>query len=164
MAKSIELSDAKARVIYATATPEIKMLLEENFDKKVLAGNIMDRIKTWEDAAAEYGIDPVTSLPYQSPVNNRQVAANAFFVLDVIAEVLREGVILDWTNDQQQKWYCWFNKYNSGSGFSFGGTAYDWSFTNTNGGARLCVDTQDKAKYMGTQFLSIFNQFLNPIN
>ncbi len=164
MTKTIELSEATAREIYPTAAPEIKAVLDENFGKEFFKMKIMDRIKTWEDAATEYGIDPVKDLPFQLPTSNRQHAANAFFKLDVIAEVLREGVILDWENKDQKKWYAYFYEYKSGAGFRFYDTCYDWTFSNSLGGARLCVDTQEKAKYMGTQFLDIFNQFSNPNN
>lgn len=89
---------------YAAGGSTVRTALEAIFGKKIFQP-IMERIKTWEDAADEYGIDPVESLPYIMPVNARQEAINAFFKLDVISEVLCEGVLLDWANANQKKWY-----------------------------------------------------------
>lgn len=161
--KSLQIDEKKARSIYATAPPELKVMLEDTFTKEYFSMNIMDRIKKWEDAATELGIDPIESLPFPNPKNNREVATNAFFKLDAINQVLLEGVVLDWTNTNQKKWYPWFNEYRPGSGFSFYGTCCGWTATLANGGARLCLDTEKKAAYFGKQFLSIFNEYLNPI-
>ena len=160
--QTIKLSVENARKMYPTACAEIKTMLEDSFGKESLKLKVTERIKTWEDAANEMGIDPVTSPPFPIPVGSFQEAANAFFKLDVIATVLLEGVELDWTNEDQYKYYAWFNNYKPGSGFSFYDTSYDWTSTNAGGGARLCVDTAEKAEYFGCQFIDIFNQFLNP--
>lgn len=160
--QTIKLSVSNARKMYPSACPEIKTMLEDSFGKKIFSEKIIDRIKTWEDAAEEMGIDPGTSLPFPIPVGSFQNAANAFFKLDVIATVLLEGVVLDWTNSNQYKYYPWFNKYKPGSGFSFDDSLCGWTFTRTLGGARLCLDTAEKAEYFGRQFIDIFNQFLNP--
>lgn len=125
--------------------------------------SIIERLKTWEDFAAEAGIHPVESLPFKHDFKTpRQEATNAFFQLDVIAGVLREKVVLNWKDSNQRKWYCWFHNYKKGSGFSFIDARYGWAGTRTHGGARLCVDTEEKAEYFGNQFLDIWNKFLNP--
>jgi hypothetical protein len=149
---------------FKQADPKGKLLLENLFGKELFSSKITDRIKTWEDAAAERNLDPIESLPFKHAFKNSfEIAANAFFMLDVIASVLNENIILDWTNSDQKKWYCWFNNYKEGSGFSFDASSYVWTNANTLGGARLCVHSKELAEYFGTQFLPIFNQFLNPI-
>lgn len=160
--QTIKLSVENARKMYPTACAEIKTMLEDSFGKESLKLKVTERIKTWEDAANEMGIDPVTSPPFPIPVGSFENAANAFFKLDVIATVLLEGVVLDWTNSDQRKYYAWFNNYKPGSCFSFGGSGCGWTAANSRGGARLCVDTAEKAEYFGRQFIDIFNQFLNP--
>jgi len=107
-------------------------------------------------------LDPDEALPYASPKNNREEAANAFVMLDIISQALLENAKLDWSNTDQKKWFPYFNGDSSGAGFRFYDTLCDWAGTFAGGGARLCVDTQEKAKYFGTQFLSIWNKFLNP--
>lgn len=163
--KNLEIDLKLARTLYPESIGAFKALLQDRFGDKPLQVNIIDQIKNWEDAANIAGIDPIRSLPFTgSNLSSRQKAANAFFKLDVIAEVLREGIVLDWANDNQQKWYSWFNNYSTGAGFSFGASGFGWSYARAGGGARLCVDTQEKAKYFATQFLDIFNEFLNPLN
>jgi hypothetical protein len=147
---------------YKKADPSGKKLLNQIFGDKFFL-SIPERIKTWEDAAKEYGVDPVESLPYPKPTNNRQEALNAFYMLDIISEILCEGVVLDWEDSDQKKWYPYFNDYTPGSGSRFIGTDYDWANANAAGGARLCVPTSELAGYFGEQFLSIWKQFLNPI-
>lgn len=163
--QNLEIDLQLAKTLYPTATGAFKALLQDRFSDKSLQIQITDKIKNWADAANAAGLDSINSLPFVGAhLSNRQKAANAFFKLDIIAEVLRNGVMLDWANDKQQKWYAWFNNYSPGAGFSFGDTYYGWTLADTDGGARLCVDTQEKAKYFATQFLDIFNEFLNPIN
>ncbi len=162
--QTIQFDKAKALQVYRDADPEVKESLKSIFGDKYFL-SVIDRIKTWEDACLEKGMDPVESLPFSNPFKtSRQEAVNAFFKLDVIAEVLREEVILDWTNYNQKKWYAWFNDYEPGAGFSFHVTDFGWAYSSTIGGARLCLDTSEKAEYFGKQFLPLFNKFLNPNN
>lgn len=123
--------------------------------------NIIDRIKSYEDACEYLEIE--TTLPYPNPKNNRQESSNAFHMLDIITEALLEGKTLNWEDSNEKKWYPWFNEYKSGSGFRFDCSYYDWSYTNFNFGARLCVDTKEKSDYLGTHFLPLINKLLNPV-
>jgi len=124
---------------------------------------VTDRVKSFEDACVELGIPVETALPYPKPVNSRQEFANAAVMLDIISEALSEKVVLDWTNDNQKKWYPWFDNYQSGSGFRFFDSHYSWTYASTAGGARLCLPTKELSDYFGQQFLPIWNKFLNPI-
>lgn len=159
----LQIDERTARALYPTAADNFKVMLEDKFGKENLYQKVTDRIKTWHDAAKVKGIDPVDSLPFIKPLNTFQEAANAFFMLDIIADVLNEGTVLDWANSNQKKWYAWFNNYQPGSGFSFYVTDCDWATTTSGGGARLCLHSQELAHYFGTQFLPLFNKFLNPV-
>lgn len=123
--------------------------------------NIIDRIKTYEDACEYLEIE--TAVPYPNPKNNRQEASNVFYMLDVITEALLEGKTLNWTDSNEKKWYPWFSKYKSGSGFRFGASNCAWPDASTAFGARLCVDTKEKSDYLGTHFLPLINKCLNPV-
>lgn len=142
---------------------EITLTKQQVEQIKKYEQKITDRIKSYEDACEDLGLDPVEDLPFQNPKNNRQEAANAFHMLDVITESLLEGKKLDWEDADQRKWYPVFNNYSSGSGFRFLYSFGAWTNSGATGGARLCVDTQEKSDYLGTQFLAIWNKFLNPI-
>ena len=125
--------------------------------------DIIEMIQSYEDACEVIGEDPIESLPFKNPKNARQEAANAFHMLDIISEALLEGKKLDWTDSNVKKLYPYFNDYTPGSGFRFRDTDCGW--TNASGGARLCVDTEAKARHFGSHpnFLPIWNKFLNPI-
>ena len=142
---------------------EITLTKQQVEQIKKYEQKIIDRIKSYEDACEDLGIDPVEDLPFKNAKNNRQEAANAFHMLDLITESLMEGKRLDWEDANQAKWDPVFNKYNSGSGFRFLVSSNGWTAASAAGGARLCVDTQEKSNYLGTQFLAIWNKFLNPI-
>lgn len=161
--KQLIIDEKRAKTLFPKADDEFKGILTAAFGEELFSQKIIDRIKTFEDACHELGLDPEAVLPYSRPASNaRQIAANAFVMLDIISEALLESVKLDWTNDSQKKWYPWFNNYKPGAGFRFGVTDYVWAITTSGGGARLCVDTQEKAVYLGTQFIDIWNKFLNP--
>lgn len=161
--KQLIIDEKKAKMLFPKADEEFKGILKASFGEELFSQKNIDRIKTFEDACHDLDLDPGGVLPYPRPASNaRQIAANAFAMLDIITEALLEGVKLDWTNDTQKKWYPWFNNYKPGSGFRFGDSGFVWADTYATGGARLCVDTQEKAQYLGTQFIDIWNKFLNP--
>lgn len=159
--ETIQIKKENALAAYKNADKKTKELLENLFGKSLLYTNIMDRIKSFEDACEVVGADP-EDLPYKNPKNAREEAVNAFHMLDIISEALLEGKVLDWTDSDQPKYYPWFNNYKPGSGFRFNATTYVWTYALASGGARLCLDTEEKAKYFGTQFLDIWNKFQNP--
>jgi hypothetical protein len=74
--------------------------------------------------------------------------------LAVIAKAVRQG------NELGDYWYYpWFNSARSASGFSF--YVCDVARGSSCVGSRLCVETSEKATYMGKQFLSIYNRSIN---
>ena len=157
---NIDIIKEQAILTYSTADSNTKASLEKIFGESFFLP-ITERIKTWEDAAAAFGVHPVNSLPFINPKNSFQEATNAFFQLDIIAQVLSEGKILDWTNRDQYKWYPCFNNYY-GAGFRFYDSRCAWACARADGGARLCLPTEALANYFGTQFLPTWNKFLNP--
>lgn len=160
--QQLQIDSRKAKMLYEKGSDEIKEIMVDSFGKEFFSKKIIDRIKTYEDACADLGLDPIDELPFTIAKNARQEAANAFTMLDIISEVLLENAKIDWTDSDQEKWYPYFNNYTSGSGFRFGGAAFGGANAGAGGGARLCLDTQEKAMYFGKQFIDIWNKFLNP--
>jgi hypothetical protein len=146
--------------LFKSASEKDQTILVQKFGESFFKMSVFDRIKTFEDACKDQGIS--TDLPFQLPHSSLQRATNAFYKLDVINKSLLEGAVLDWEDSNQKKWYPWFTDYSTGSGFRFLDANCGWAGTNASGGARLCLDTQEKAKYFGTQFLDIWNDFQNP--
>jgi hypothetical protein len=123
--------------------------------------NIIDRVRTFEGACKIEGVKPADVIPFKGKkLTPDQVALNALAMLMLIVKVLREGVVLDYADSNQPKWYPWFIYDKSLSGFRFGGPGYVYTNTLTSGGSRLCVDTEAKAKYMGTKFIKLYNLVL----
>jgi len=119
---------------------------------------ITDRIKTFEDACEDQGIDRYNILPYKIPGSELEEAINGFTQMCIIAKSLNGDWIADLSNTSQYKYYPYFKRSGSGSALSCGGYAC-WG-TNANCGVRLSYRDSETAEYVGKQFLSIYNKFI----
>ena len=154
--KLLQIEDSKARILYKTATPEFKEILEDSFGKEFFSGKITDRIKTYEDACTELGEKPLNESELKSfgftpdEINYRK--------LKTVIKVLNEGWVPDWTNGNQAKWYPYF-RLSSGA-FVFYDTFYGSSYAYAGYGSRLCLSSAELATYAGKQFVDIFKGFM----
>lgn len=144
--------------------------------------DVRKRIKTFEDACHEIGIDAEAwnrdkiSLGLEPDVL-------AFLKLRIIVKALNEGWEPRFTEDEC-RYYPWFilytgeeyNKldeeeksrvvfrsyYNAGAlgGVSFAYAGYDSSYTDAYIGVRLAFKTSELAAYCGRQFLDIWADFV----
>ena len=146
----------KARTAFKSADKKEKDLLAEIFGKEAFVGNIMEQITSFEDARAHLNLD--LKIPFPNPSNTREAAANAFYKLDIIAEALRDGVKLDWSDSGQKKWFPWF-EYTP-SGFRFDVSYFADVATFSSGGSRLCYRTRELSDYAGTQFLELYRDMM----
>ena len=151
--ETLQISKANALSAYRKADKKVKELLEELFGKQVLSTEVTERIKSFEDACLELGIDST-----DANFSNGTVDEIAYKKLKVIAAALNEGTVLSFADSNQRKWYPWFEY--SGSGFRFYGTTYVLSRTHSNGGSRLCFHTEKLAAYAGKQFIDLYNDLL----
>lgn len=156
----VKISKASALNAFKKADKNGKELLtnlvgdQVNFSEK-----ITDRVKTFKDACEAIGVIPADDVAAYGvpPILKKDVASlQAYPKLIIIARALNEGWEPDFNNSSEYKYYPWFK--NSGSGFSYHG--YVYSFTFTCVGARLCFKTSELAKYAGAQFESIYNDYL----
>lgn len=155
---TLQIDNVKARKLYAKASDEFKSMLEDSFGKEFFSQKITDRIKTFEDACeVAQPSENVSILLNYNGVDKDMIGALAFAKLTIIARALNEGWTPDWSNSNQYKWYPYF-EYKAGFGFSY--TRYDFWLTSTDVGSRLCFKNEELAKYAGTQFQSIYNDFL----
>lgn len=144
--------------------------------------DVRKRIKTFEDACHEIGIDAEAwnrdkiSLGLEPDVL-------AFLKLRIIVKALNEGWEPRFTEDEC-RYYPWFilytgEEYNkldeeeksrvvyrsSNNAYAFGGVscasaAYDSSFTSASIGVRLAFKTSELVAYCGRQFLDIWADFV----
>lgn len=121
--------------------------------------SITERIKTIEDAINELGeedeevaeLRKLLIANITSHILYRQQAV-------VIAKVLNEGWIADYTNIDQTKYEPRFYYDSSAGGFVY--FDYDYWFTGTNVGSRLCFKSKELVEYFGKQFIDIHRKYL----
>lgn len=77
-------------------------------------------------------------------------------IAELICKSLNEGWEADWNDDGQYKYYPWFKM--SSSGFRYDGFDYWHSFSHV--GSRLCFKSSELAKYAGTQFTAVYENFM----
>ena len=121
---------------------------------------IMERIKSFEDACEDQGLDAEVILPYDADTTDAdEINENAYVMLKTIIKSLNEGWTPDYSNANQYKYYPWFKSIGSGLGLSFYVNVHDISDSNV--GSRLVFKTSELATYAGKQFINIYNQFNN---
>lgn len=123
--KTLQISDKLARKIYLKADNELKDLLEENFGVPFFNEKITDRVKTFEDAYNVLGIN--TGCVYSSSEDPDEIA---YKKLKVIVKALNEGWTPDWNNDDQPKWYPWFELQKTKSIFRLASVSTSWATTS----------------------------------
>jgi len=130
------------------------VIIEKYFDYKT--------IETFEDACKKLCISP-TSLPYvrEMPLYLQDFITN-IAKLSIIFQAINNGWKADFTNNQQRKYYPWFEIgiENTPSGFGFSHTAYDCANTYTAVGARLCCNSKEKALYIANTFQTEYLKIL----
>ena len=117
------------------------------------------QIKTFEEACKALKIEAV--LPDVSMIPEKeQKAIIAHYKLTVIARALNEGWFPDWDNDDEYKYYPWFNMDDSGAPLGFSFNAYDYDYTGTSVGARLCYKSSELARYAGKTFEDLYREYM----
>ena len=157
MKKTYNITLEKAKELYPSASNQFKAELENHFSKKSLICNIIDKIKTFNDACLECG---TTEKDFFKKYGKLGLSDDeiAYMQLVIITKALNEGWKPDWSNGDECKYYPYFKYSTSGFGFSHSDYA-DWS-AGTAAGSRLCYKTSELAMYAGKQFEKIYNQFL----
>ncbi len=155
---TLQIAPCKARQIYRTATPELRAILDGSAPKGFFEQNVMDRVKSYEDACRELGIQPMDEHGLlcvgfrQDEIDRRK--------LETITLALNGGEYPDWQNPDQSKWMPWFS-FSAPSGFAFGGTD-DWCSDACAGSAsRLCFLSEEHARYAGQMFPEIYRSIID---
>jgi len=155
MEKTLKITDKKAKELLGKVD-WLDEILKNTFTPKELGLNIIDRIKTLSDAL-EYAGETLDQ--FNDRTINDTDDEKAYKELKAISFALNEGKHMDYSDTNVYKYYPYFNAAGSGSGFSFRGCFCVCAYSGV--GARLCVDTREKAEYMGKQFISIYNRYIN---
>ena len=148
----LTLKKTTARRLYPEAPGWFQKVLNESFGEDFFSKREYSDIKTFEDACNELGIDP------EEEFNSNDLADEvAYKKLKIVAKAINQGWEPDWDNTNQRKYWPYF-KLSSGFGFSY--STYDYVFTFTSVGSRLCFETEEKCTYAAKQFIDNYEQFL----
>jgi hypothetical protein len=119
---------------------------------------LIPEVKSFEEACEKLGIDP-TKLPTVKGLSPRyQKRLIADYKLSVIADALREGKDVDYTDTDKYKYFPVFSVQASEdkpSGFGLSSDYYDGWASVSSVGVRLCFPNRDLAKYFGKQFIEL---------
>ena len=147
---TLTVEKKNAIVAFINADDKGKKLLSNLFPNEKLSGNIMDMVKTYEDALALDAGDPEDDAKFLEAVKQARV----------ITRVLNGEWKADYTNDKQQKWHVWMRYDSSLRAFVFGITSDDCTDAHAGTGSRHAFKDQPTAKYFATQFADVINAVL----
>jgi hypothetical protein len=114
-------------------------------------------IKLPKDAFRKLGMDPVV-LPDLSKLPERFSFLTVVFILAVICEALNDGWKVDYSNQNQKKYYAWGWVSSRGLGFSDSDSGYDYAGASV--GFPLVLESPEKAKYVFEQFPDLWKHWL----
>lgn len=144
--------------------------------------NVMERVKTFEDACNELGIDHNEWMQDKKELG-LEADVIAYLKLRIIAAALNEGWQPQFTEDEYRyfPWFCLYtqseidemseedksrvvyrsyNYANAYGGVAYAFSSYDSSVTYTNIGSRLAFKTHELAEYAGRQFVEIWADYV----
>lgn len=155
MNTQLVISLNKAIELYPTASPELKVILEESFGKNNLQLDITERVCYLKDACKELGISYKNLLISLSGLSTDTYA---YECLKIITKVLNEGWVANWEDGNQKKWFPWFRM--SSLGFEFHAAYRVSSFPAAGDTSRLLFKDEKTAIYAGTQFLNLYKDYI----
>ena len=144
--------------------------------------NVMERIKTFEDACNELGIDHNEWMQDKKELG-LEADVIAYLKLRIIAAALNEGWKPQFTTDEYRyfPWFCLYTQseidemneedksrvvYRSSyNAYAYGGVAGASTFSGSSSavtyiGSRLAFKTRELAEYAGRQFVEIWADYV----
>lgn len=162
--KTLQIDETRARKLYPGAASDLKEILHDTFGKEFFNQKITDRVNSFETACQELGINQFSLMPSIShpDLQKETESIHAYIKLTIIIRALNEGWTPNWNNSNEPKYLPWFDveassKQPSGSGLSYGGYAGWYSAAHV--GSRLCYKSEEIAKYAGTKFKKLYEQY-----
>jgi len=116
---------------------------------------IMERIKTIDDV---FKWHETTQEEFNDKYEKTPLEADELYyiLLKMIVEALNEGWKPDWSNSSEYKYYPWFEMASSGFRFNDYDFWYSFSFV----GSRLCFKSRELAEYAGKTFLEEYKKYM----
>lgn len=160
--KTLQITEENATRLYKDAAPEFKTMLNDTFGENFFKRKITDRIKTYEDACREIGEIPVNEAKMKSSGFTSDEIA--YRKIKTIAKALNERWQPDWNDQNQFKYFPWFElgpSYNgSYCGLAYSHSNYVRSISDSYLGSRLVFKNKELAEYAGQQFVRLYEAFM----
>lgn len=118
-------------------------------------GPVMERIKTVADLLAEHGY---TEDSFDLACRDLDPDEKAYRIIKMLAKTLNEGWIPNWDNSNEYKYFPGFYMDGGSSGFRFYVVGF-WG-SGSGVGSRLCFKSSELARHAGTNFISVYKQFM----
>lgn len=161
---NMNIDPINAQRAYLEGTPDVKKLLANLYPKFNFNQEITELAVSYEASCGLIDYTPRTLSDFDFLPEWSRESAYAGHQLDVIARALNgKDFEFDYSDESQQKWfvYCVWNEQRAGGpGFSFDAVYYDRSCSSV--GARHSFKSEKLARFAGTHFESLFNQFFKP--
>lgn len=186
----MEIKIENAKAAFNTADESVKKVLlallpelKETEAQTAAKRPITERVKTFEDACREIGVDPDTVQAQWEEAGLTMPDEVAYQKLRIIAAALNEGWQPEFTEDEW-RWYPWFCLWTeeelsekddewkadhalistedySGdyAGFACSSSNSAPSIASASVGSRLCFKSEALATYCGKQFISLWADF-----
>lgn len=177
----IKITTEKVREAYKKGNDCVKSTLMNLFGEEVCAPkNVMDRVKTFEDACIETGTDIQA---FNEITKNLDEHVVTYMKLSIITKALNEDDKFPYFTKEEWRYYPYFWLYtkdeyekmnakdrekvsrilfrscncaHSGGGVACAHAADVASSTSNNVGARLVFRTRELALYAGKQFIDLY--------
>lgn len=154
--KTLQINEKTARRLYKSATEEFKAILEDTFGADFFLEKITDRVKTYEDACGELGVEPLDEEGMLAVGFRRSEIAGR--KLEVVVMALNEGWEPDWSNEEQRKWVPAF--YIGEDDFLFDYVGFVTGRATASYASRFCLRSKWLAEYAGKQFVDLYKGFI----
>lgn len=167
---------------YHHATEEQKELLENMFGKGMFQPkNIMERVKTFEDAVAILGDKHILVKEYWNVVNHTIVLTKnliAYLKLRIICAALNEGWKPKFDGEEYRNypWFCIYTKkayewlsedekkecrvVGLSHGNAYSGSGVQTLSSGANSSSLIVLKTRELAEYCEKQFIDIWSDYL----
>lgn len=181
----IKITTEKVREAYKKGNDCVKSVLHNLFGEDVCAPkNVMDRVKTFEDACIETGTDIQA---FNEMTKNLDEHVVTYMKLSIIVKALNEDDKFPYFTKDEWRYYPYFWLYtkdeyekmnakdkekisrvlfrscgnaNSDGGVAYAHAVYDASHTHYYVGARLVFRNRELALYAGKQFIDLYVKHL----
>ena len=157
--ETLQIDEKKTKGLCENASPESQNMLEDTFGKKFFK-SIQGRIKSYEDACHELGLDPEDLPEVDNCEPEDRTSIIAFYKLTIIARSLNEGWKPNWKDSREYKWFPWFKVNRDVAGVGCSTTNSRATGAHAHFGSRLCCKSDELATYFGKQFENLWSEYL----